>query len=516
LIINSQKTIVFFADHPWQTEMGLKLIDKLNKLAPNYKCILILADFYSVLHDPDYVNCIKKESTFEILDFMDLYSRWQDMAVGHQHENFLNYKDWVENFSGSRNLLEISFTNQLIYSWERSFSYIPIKDCCKWQFLSDMSYRIKFIFDSYKPDLIVSMERQSLPVNLAQALAERNSVNWVSIIPSRVNSRYLIINEFGLGMSKNKYNMIIDHTYSQNVTEQVEHFVKRIMEKKTGSYLTWSKNIAVQNTDTFLLNDKEYSKIKLFLSWLTTEIKLIYSRHILHPKKMVFKPVIFQESVFRVTILNLKILIVRSLHLFGLYAGFSKKVPNYKYIYWPLHVRPEGSSNVLSLGQDELTLIQKFCEFLPPEMKLVVKENPIMFGQRQRSFYKTLRSIEKIYLVDPDFNSIDLILNAGGVAGISGTVLLEAQLLSKPAIAFGKPEFIEFLEFKGWEDVDKFLGFAQDNESIDNELMKKYISYIFENSSPNDIGELGDLNSNGASDMLKRFAEKIISRLKSD
>jgi hypothetical protein len=229
---------------------------------------------------------------------------------------------------------------------------------------------------------------------------------------------------------------------------------------------------------------------------------------------MVFKPVIFQESVLRITLFQLRILIVRSLHLFGLHTGFSNKLPNYKYIYWPLHVRPEGSSNVLSLGQDEISLIRKFCEFLPPEMKLVVKENPIMFGQRQRGFYKILRSIEKIYLVDPDFNSIDLILNAGGVAGISGTVLLEAQLLSKPAIAFGKPEFIEFLGFKGWEDVDKFLAFAQDNEPTDNESMKKYISYIFENSSSNDIGELGDLNSNGASDMIIRFAEKIISRLK--
>jgi len=513
-MIKSEKTIIFFADHPWQTNMAIQIINKIITLKPNHKCILVLADFYSILHDPIYVKSIKEESKFEILDFMDLYSSWQSMAVSHKHERFLNYTEWVEKFSKNRNLIEISYTNQLIYSWERSFSYLPMKDCCKWQFFSDMCHRIKLIFDSYKPDLIVSIERQSLPVNLAQVLAERNLTKWFSIIPSRVNSRYLIIDEFGLGMSKEKFNMIINKTYSQNITEQVDNFIDRIIKKKTGSYLTWSMNTFVQNTDTYAFAHDNKSKIKLFLFWLIKEIKLIYSRHILHPKKMVLKPVIFQESNYKTTILNLRILITRSLHLFGLYTGFHKSLPSYNYVYWPLHVRPEGSSNVLSLGQDELSLILKFCEFLPPEIKLVIKENPIMFGQRNRSFYKKLRSIENIYLVDPDFNSIELIINASGIAGVSGTVLLEAQLLSKPAIAFGKPEFIEFLEFKGWEDIDKFLSYVQDNRSTDNSFVKKYISFIFENSSPDDIAEFGDLSSNGANKMIIRFTENIISKLK--
>lgn len=510
----SEKTILFFADHPWQTNMAIQMINKVITSEPNHKCVLVLADFYSILHDPIYVRNIKAESKFEILDFMDLFSRWQNMAATHKHENFLNYTEWVENFSGNRNLMEISYTNQVVYSWERSYSHLPIKDCCKWQFFSDMCHRIKLIFETYKPDLIVSIERQSLPVNLAQVLAERNLIKWFSIIPSRVNSRYLIVDEFGLGMSKEKFNMIVDKIYSQNITEQVDNFIDRIIEKKTGSYLTWSMNTFVQNTDTYASAHDSKSKIKLFLFWLIKEMKLIYSRHILHPKKMTLKPIIFQESIFKTTILNLRILIARSIHLFGLYTGFNKSLPSYKYIYWPLHVRPEGSSNVLSLGQDELSLIRKFCEFLPPEIKLVVKENPIMFGQRNRDFYKKLRSVENIYLVDPDFNSIELIINASGVAGVSGTVLLEAQLLGKPAIAFGKPEFIEFLDFKGWENIDNFLSYAQENRSTDNNLMKKYISFIFDNSSPDDIAEFGDLSSYGANKMITRFTENIISKLK--
>lgn len=494
--------------------MAIKLIQDVNNLEPNHKCILILADFYSFLHDPIYLENIKKNAKFEILDFKDLYLRWQKMAIDHKHENFLKYQDWVKNFSGRRNLIDIASTNQFIYSWERSFSHIPINDCCKWQFLSDMSNRIKFIFESYMPNLIVSIERQSLPVNLAQTLAEKKSIDWCSIIQSRINSRYLIIDEFGLGMSKEKYNDIINKTYSQDTAEQVEKFIQRILERKTGSYLTWSKNTFIQNTDTSLSTIQSSSRLRLFRLWLITELKLIYSRHILHPKKMIIKPIIFQESTFRVTILNLRIFMMRSLHLFGLYTGFHKKIPGCQFIYWPLHIRPEGSSNVLSLGQDELSLIRRFCEFLPPEIKLVIKENPLMFGQRQRNFYKILNSIDKVYLIDPDFNSINLVLGASGVAGVSGTALLEGQLLSKPAIAFGKPEFFEFLEFKGWGDIDKFFCAAQENKSSDNTLIKKYIAYVFENSSKNDIPEFGDLDSKGAIDMIKRFAEKIVTKLK--
>jgi len=494
--------------------MALQMIDKIRIVESKYRCVLILADFYSILHDPIYVRNIKDKTNFEIVDFMDLFTRWQSMAVDHKHKDYIDYAEWVRDFAGTRSLIEISYTNQLIYSWERSFSHLPMKECCKWQFFSDMCKRVKFLINSYNPDLIVSIERQSLPVNIAQAIAEKKTIHWFSIIPSRVNSRYIIIDEFGLGMTKEKFNMIIDRTYSENTCKQVNNFIERISERKIGSYLTWSKNTFVQNTDTYTSSQENESRRKLFVYWLIRELKLILARHLLHPKKMVLNPIIFQESIFKTTILNLKIFVLRSLHLFGLYRGFYKTLPNFKYIYWPLHVRPEGSSNVLSLGQDELVLIRRFCEALPPGIELVVKENPIMFGQRHRNFYKELKSTEKIYLVDPDMNSIDLILGAGGVAGVSGTVLLEAQLLSKPSIAFGKPEFIEFLEFKGWGDVDSFLSFAQENKSTDNSLMKKYISFIFDNSSPDDIAEFGDLSSTGAKNMIARFVENIINKLK--
>jgi hypothetical protein len=179
-------------------------------------------------------------------------------------------------------------------------------------------------------------------------------------------------------------------------------------------------------------------------------------------------------------------------------------------VFWGLHVRPEGSSNVLSLGQDEIQELERFAKTLPNHINLVVKENPIMFGQRKINFYRYLRNIPNVYLLDPDFSSVEAILKSSGVAGISGTTLLEGVMLGKPSICFGYPEFIKFLSHAGWSDVKSFIDDVTNQIKLDTSDVEQYLGYLIQHSSKNDVEELGNLESENGVEMIDRFSRELL------
>ena len=226
---------------------------------------------------------------------------------------------------------------------------------------------------------------------------------------------------------------------------------------------------------------------------------------------MRIKPLIFEQDLLKLTIFEIRSLIRRSLHLFGFNLAFRKNLPGSIFVFWGLHVRPEGSSNVLSLGVDEIQILEEFARNLPEHVLLVVKENPIMFGQRKANFYRFLRKIPNVYLIDPYYSSIDAILKSNGVAGISGTTLLEGAMLGKPSICLGRPEFEKFLSHAGWSDMNSFIEDVCDGINTDTCGVKQYLGYLIEHSNQNDIEELGDLDSLNGIQMANRLSKELLS-----
>ena len=151
------------------------------------------------------------------------------------------------------------------------------------------------------------------------------------------------------------------------------------------------------------------------------------------------------------------------------------------FFYFPLHLRPESSILTLGRGLDDEIALEYLVRKLPKEVYLVVKENPMMVGDRRKKFYRWVSRQTSVILVDPLMSSYDLIVNSKGTIGISGTALLEAAILGKPTHAFGHPEFRDFLTSFGYDDLDTFFNIAlSDNKMLNNEVYK-YIGWALEN-----------------------------------
>jgi hypothetical protein len=173
-------------------------------------------------------------------------------------------------------------------------------------------------------------------------------------------------------------------------------------------------------------------------------------------------------------------------------------------------MRPEGSVLVLGDARDEIEELIKTANFIPAGYKLVVKENPEMFGLRAFGFYRKIKKNRNIILIDPHFPTFEIIQASVGVIGISGTVLLEAALFEKPSYALGRPEFVPFLVGSGWEGQEVYFEKVI-TKQFGNPRIKilPYLAYIMAEGFENGIPFEGDLQSAEAENMIQKFAIKI-------
>ncbi len=105
--------------------------------------------------------------------------------------------------------------------------------------------------------------------------------------------------------------------------------------------------------------------------------------------------------------------------------------------YYPLHVQPEASIDVLgSHVSDQLGLVKSLRRALPFDTTLVVKEHPNFLGLKNIAFFRALQRIPGVKLLHHEVSNFDIYRRASIVFTVSGTSGLEAALLGIPAVTF--------------------------------------------------------------------------------
>lgn len=132
------------------------------------------------------------------------------------------------------------------------------------------------------------------------------------------------------------------------------------------------------------------------------------------------------------------------------------------FVYFPLQYQPEG--NTTSWGgvyDDQLLAIEQLSSRLPPDWRILVKENPQQIGyQRGKWFYERLGGIPQAELVPRTMDTYDLLRKSRFAATITGTIGWESITGGKPVLIFGPgawyrslPGVILFTERFQVEDV---------------------------------------------------------------
>lgn len=118
---------------------------------------------------------------------------------------------------------------------------------------------------------------------------------------------------------------------------------------------------------------------------------------------------------------------------------FSNPAPGEKYVYFPLHLQPEMTTDTFGERYaDQLLAIEELRRRLPDDYWIYLKENPKQNEyMREPSFFNRMRDIPKTRYLPMTVPTLTLIRGSQMVATINGTAGWEALQIGKPVITFG-------------------------------------------------------------------------------
>lgn len=116
-------------------------------------------------------------------------------------------------------------------------------------------------------------------------------------------------------------------------------------------------------------------------------------------------------------------------------------LPERFWVYY-LHKQPEASIDIVGrYFEDQTANILRLARMIPDDCYLLVKEHSNAIGDRPYSFYKNIKALNRVDLIDEKADSFTLIERAEKTVTVSGTVAYEAGLLNKPALLLSRVFF---------------------------------------------------------------------------
>ena len=116
------------------------------------------------------------------------------------------------------------------------------------------------------------------------------------------------------------------------------------------------------------------------------------------------------------------------------------------FVFYPLHLEPEASLQMLSPEYFyQLSSIAAVSRDLPSGVILAVKETFAAVGRRPDNFYDQLAEFKNVVLLDTMELGLNIVREASAVVTINGTAGLEAAVMGKPVMAFGRHNVFQFL-----------------------------------------------------------------------
>lgn len=162
-----------------------------------------------------------------------------------------------------------------------------------------------------------------------------------------------------------------------------------------------------------------------------------------------------------------------------------------KFIYFPLHLQPEGTTLPMAgVFYNQVLALQILSEAVKgTDIKIYVKEHFVQTS-RPKVFYEKIKKLPNVELIKTCVDSTDLIDNSIAVSSCTGTVLLEGTIRGKCAFAFGKVYNWKglpglFLIKDSIQCKELIKGILTGTIKIDPKQVEKYFTCIEKGTVPN-------------------------------
>lgn len=349
--------------------------------------------------------------------------------------------------------------------------------------------------ESEKPDYVIFSVIGNLSTLLLYEVAKKKNIKTFIIEAGRIGNKYFLTEEYDRPTYVLKsLEYIKNNPLEESVLKylkKAEDFLRHFREKK---------NYYFEDSEAFEALSRTSSRWKNWEFLLPKNLwRFIRWQMRYWPEYWKYKDDFSTPNPFYVWWDKLK----RKFRILVGYEDlYDKVVPGEKYVYFPLQAEPEAQPMLLaSFYEDQLWLIKQIAKSLPLQYKLYVKDHFWMIGYRQRKYYKEIKKIPNVKLIDVSANSIDLIQNSKAVITIAGTSGLEGLMLKKPVIVFSRMFYSYLPAVKrclSVEDLPRLIKelLEKPMPDYDKEIIQ-FIAAIFRESAEVDFYQLWDVEGGG-------------------
>lgn len=457
----------------------------------------------------DFLVSQKEISYTKLLLDEDIHKRYKNETVDFE------YLAWLEKEYGLPNLWPYLYIDRIIMNGQLvreyphdapTHSYYEMLQCLQ----VTAKEIIKFL-DEEKPDFLFISVIGSLGALLLYEVSKKKGVQIINLDYIRIGNKEILTEDYRT------------FTWANKLFEQFQGGrIKSGREDEARYFITkFRKNPAPYVVETGIWAPRPTTRLKQ-LQYLS--------------------PVRIAKTVVWFTLFTLRYLVKKNkdytdeVPWFSLWDKIKRKarelrgfgsfysVPDFEkdFAYFPLHLEPEIATLLYApFFSNQIHLIQQIARSLPIHFTLYVKEHPSMVGFRPRKYYKEVKKIPNVKILNPDINGLVVIKKANIIFTIAGTAGWEAVLLEKPVITFGDVFYNTLSTVKrsvAIEDLPALTLSQLKNFAPNDKELVHFVSALLEDSADANLVELWEKEDQGEdirnrNEGLIRLAELIAKKI---
>jgi len=368
------------------------------------------------------------------------------------------------------------------------------------------------VLDEFKPDVILDCEDSELLRTVLIEVAYSRGIPYISLDYPRFEMYK--IPTYSLGLKENPDLEEAYRYFWQGEESLLVDELAYINETRRNE-----KIMSLEFSGTITSKYKPSSLLSLLKFILIKAIYFVNVYIINLNARVVRNDIIIFTSPLKHFWFYLKVEIKKQ-YLYRRNRFFELPIDNEEYLYMPLHLIPESTTFVKApFYVNELFLIEQISKSLPIGWKLYVKEHQAMIGERRFDFYRRIRKIHNVRLVQFNYykDPKPWIEKSKGVITISGSSAYEAAILGKRSVIFGE---VPFKLIEGVTKVDSFERlvslFSDFGESVDSKSCAAYLAAVKSVGTEIDLKYLiseSELIINGNTRASEKFNKSLDSLL---
>ncbi|MFH0804162.1 MAG: hypothetical protein V1896_00995 [Candidatus Zambryskibacteria bacterium] len=280
---------------------------------------------------------------------------------------------------------------------------------------------IKFIFEQFSPDLIISPVFVGFPHIMFNLYAKKKGVTMLGTADSKISGMSLFSHDYleDSGVFWNRVDLLNAGNEKSQNQERAKKYIAEF--RKNFKYPTFIKK---EPPKTLLQKIRHFgSPYYHILRW--------YIKRPINELKSTGITIDFRPPR----------IILRDHYCKDRYTKFMNNFEYYplnkirKFVYFPLQVQPEASTDVSApYFTNQMETARQIAMSLPDDYTLVVKEHPTMLGYQSPSYIEKLARTVNVKLIDYKISTEEVLKRCDLVISLSSTTLAEAAFLNKPAI----------------------------------------------------------------------------------